>query len=526
MLFLFGCGQSFDQMEVNSLINNESYDAYYDSYDSLEETTDAEIEDKGPVSGGTLKISMRIPKTLNPLINEDITVDNALKPVFEYLFKIDETGKVIPNIAESYSFENDALRIKIKDGLKWHNGTPITAKDVVFSLNTIKSQGDKCIYKDTMKNVSTFIEDRNTITIKLSSPYYYSLYNLCFPVISSDYYSGKTAIDSDVSMKPMGSGPFKFSSYQLAHELILEKCNGINGEPYIDKISVIITNDRQTDLYAFEQSVTDVIQSDTSEWGKYSTSKKVNITEFDTNSFEFLGYNHKNQLLSNLALRQAISHAIPTDEIVESVYLNHGIKSHIPINPNYWYYAKDSLNPPKYSIEDAISTVSKLGYTKEQLKFSILVNSENKSRCQAAAIMAERLNQSGFNISVNRQPFDKYQSMLASDNFDMFIGGVKLSKSGELKPLLSSSAITTGINYTNYSNKQMDDLILRTESSKTDEEFKNCQSELQKYIESQIPFTGICFKYSSLLTSDNVKGEKLPSINNIYSNIHKWYIIS
>ncbi len=524
-LFLFGCT---DNTEENTLIQvtditYENPTEITDNTDSINSEDSASRQNASPRYGGTLKMSMRIPKTLNPLVNEDVTVDKVLKIMFEPLFKKDNTGKVVPNIAESYVFTNDILTIKIKSGLKWHDGTDITTKDVIFSLDTIKSLGDKSIYKDALKNVSSYTESGDTITIKLSSPYYYSIYNFCFPVISSSYYANKIDINSDVSMKPMGNGCFKFSSYRQANELILEKCEGINGSPYIDKISVIITEDRQTDLYAFEQAVTDVIQSDISEWGKYSANKKINIKEYDTNNFEFLGYNFKKPLLADISVRQAISQAVPSGEITKNVYLNHGITSRIPINPNMWFYSEDSISK-KYSIKNAANIIEKKGYTKNNLKISILVNYENKSRCEAASIISDKLNQIGFDCSVNKQPFDVYQNLLKSDNFDLFIGGIKLSNLGELKPFLSSQAMSSGINVCNYSSAQMDELLTKTETASGDEAFKTAYEELQKFIDREIPCTGICFKYSAILTNENIHGEKNPTIDNIYNDIHKWYI--
>ncbi len=522
-LFLFGCEQSVDQVEFENEQNN-AVAGDYNNYSISTQEKNGDNENSTPKSGGTLRLSMRMPKTLNPLINEDVTVDKALKLIFEPLFKIDETGKVVSNIADSYAINNDILTVNLKSGLSWHNGSPITAKDVIFSINTIKAQGDKSLYKDSVANISSVIDNGNSLTIKLSKAYYYNIRNLSFPIIPSNYYDGKLALDSDVSFKPMGSGSFKFSSYQLAHSLNLEKCNGVNGSPYIDNVSVIITDDRQTDLYAFEQSITDVVQSDISEWGKYNVGKNINITEFNTNNFEFLGYNFKNAMLANIVIRQAISHAVPISEIFESVYLKHGVESYLPINPNSWFYAKDSLKPPKYSIEEASSIIEKSGYKKENLTFSILVNSDNKSRCEAATMIADRLNQIGFNITVNRQPFETYKSMLASDNFDMFIGGVKFSNSGEISPFLSTIGITNGINYCNYSNPQMDELIAKTQNATSDDAFKTAQEELQKFIESQIPCTGLCFKYSAILTNSNINGEKHPVVDNIFNDIQKWYI--
>jgi len=518
-ILFFGCTDE----NKNSEHNSEISETEESNTENNSENVSSKQENSSPQYGGTLKLSMRMPKSLNPLINEDITVDKILKIMFEPLFKKDKTGKIIPNIAESYSFFNDTLTIKIKDGLKWHDGTDITANDVIFSLNLIKSQGEKSIYKDALTNVSSYSNVGNVITIKLTRPFYYSIYNLCFPVISAGYYNGKTTLESDVNMRPMGSGSFKFSSYQLAHELILEKCNGINGSPYIDKISALITDDRETELYAFEQSVTEAVQSDISEWGKFSAGKEINITEYDTNDFEFLGFNFRNPLLAALNTRQAISQSIPLDEIVEGVYLNHGVKSHLPINPNMWYYDKDVI-PPEYNLETAKEIIETAGYTKDNLKFSILVNEENKSRCEAASIIADRLNQIGFEITVNKQKFETYQNLLKSDNFDMFIGGVRLSNLGELKPFLSSGAITAGINLCNYSNTQTDALLTKLETSADDEAFRTAQEELQKFLNREIPCVGICFKYSAVLTNKNINGQKNPTADNIYNDIQKWYI--
>lgn len=479
-----------------------------------------------PVSGGTLKIAMRMPKTLNPLVNEDYTVDNALKLVFEPLFTMDSQQRVIPNIAESWSVSPDGLRlnIKVKSGLNWHDGHGITAEDVVFSLDTIKSASEMSVYKNVLQNVSGYSVEGNYVVITYSKPYSYRLYNLCFPVIPAHYYRNKTSADSDVSFKPVGSGSFKFLSYQVMREMILEKCRGINGQPYIDRVSVLITDSRETDMYAFEQSVIDVISAEFTEWGRYSASRKVISAEYNTNNFEFIGCNFKNPVLGNINVRQAVAKAIPADEIIDGVYLGHGVKSTVPVNPNSWLGNYDEQVKYDYSLEDAKKLIDTTGISKEQFVLSILVNSENKERCEAAAIIADRLNQIGMSVTVNRQPFDMYLKLLAEDSFDMFIGGFKLSKCPDLKTMFSKDYISSGINYFNYDNPQMEMLLNNAEAAVGDDNFKTAMGELQKFIARELPCIGICFKYSGVITGSSVKGDKTPVINNIYNNVQKWYI--
>ncbi len=106
----------------------------------------------------------------------------------------------------------------------------------------------------------------------------------------------------------------------------------------------------------------------------------------------------------------------------------------------------------------------------------------------------------------------------------MFIGGVRLSNLGELKPFLSSASITAGINLCNYSNTQVDALLDKLETVGNDEDFRLSQEELQKFINREIPCVGICFKYSAVLTDKNINGFKNPTADNIYNDIQKWYI--
>ena len=100
-LFLFGCT---DNTEENTLIQvtditYENPTEITDNTDSINSEDSASRQNASPRYGGTLKMSMRIPKTLNPLVNEDVTVDKVLKIMFEPLFKKDNTVNVFQNIA-------------------------------------------------------------------------------------------------------------------------------------------------------------------------------------------------------------------------------------------------------------------------------------------------------------------------------------------------------------------------------------------------------------------------------------------
>ena len=116
----------------------------------------------------TLRLSMGKPETLNPLENTDVSVDKVLRLLFEPLFVQNQNNEIQPNLAESYSVENNGntVNIKLRSGLKWDDGNPITAKDIVYSVKFLQKAGDNVIYKNSVKNVkSCYAKDNLTATI-------------------------------------------------------------------------------------------------------------------------------------------------------------------------------------------------------------------------------------------------------------------------------------------------------------------------------------------------------------------------
>lgn len=520
---LSGCNQKFSESNINSQIAETEIN---EENSQIESETE---KDTVPISGGTLNMSMRVPKTLNPLINEDYTVDNVLKLIFEPLFNLDDEQKLVPNLADAYLLSPDGLSmtITLKSGITWEDGRSITAKDVIFSLDTIRSAPEFSMYKDTLEYVTGYRASGNSsVVIQYSQTNSQCLYNLCFPIIPEHYYKNALDIENEKNFKPLGNGLYKVQDYQLVRKITLEKSSNFKGTPYIDNVNVIITPNEQTDLDAFEQNVTDVISVDIGQWGKFSSGKNMKATSYNTNNFEFLGFNFQNPNFSNVKIRQAIVYALPYDEIINNIYIGNAYKSVTPINPLAWISSKTINEKYEFDLEKARNIIKETGFTKEQLSYSILVNEENNERVESAEIIKNSLNQIGMNIAVKKVPYSQYLELLSTDKFDLFIGGARLKIHPDLRSLfLSSSQVSPGINYFNYSDSTMDNLINNSLNAKDEESFKNSIAEIENYFGEQLPCIGICFKSSILLTDKRIGGEKLPTLNNIFNNIKQWYIV-
>ena len=519
---LVGC-QNKNKLVEQPINENNSIDKTEEI--SIEQTAE-NIKTKTPVEGGELILSMRMPKTLNPLINEDVTVDSILKLIFEPLFIIDsETLKPIPNLVSSYSISEDGMSVYInmRDDIYWHDGTQVTAKDVVFSLDTIKATPTS-LYTNALNKVSSYSSKGNQVIINYTEPYSFFIYNLCFPIIPSSYYKNNLDIENSKSLKPVGSGSFKYSSYRLANELILEKTTSFKGTPYINSIKVIITPDNETDLYAFEKNVINSITIDFSNWGNLNYKREKISTGITSNNFEYLGFNFEKDIFKNIELRKAIAYAIPKDEIIKNIYLNNGQKTITPINPKS-FLAYSEIESYDYSIQKSIEALGKANLTKEMTNFNILVNEENNERVETAELIQKRLSQIGLNTTVVKKTFEEYKKDLESGNFDMFLAGIDFGIIPNLQSFLMSSGTgQDGINYQNFKDERMDFLLGNMYKSISEEAFIKSAIDMQQYFAEQLPVVGIFFKDQILLTDYTVKGDKKPNIYNQFNNIEKWYI--
>ncbi len=471
-----------------------------------------------PVKGGVLRLGMKKPDTLNPLKNKDVTVDSALKLIFEPLFNIDNNMELTPNIAESFSVEQNTVKIKVKDNITWSDGKAIGADDVVYSLGVIKDADPDSIYKSALANVTDYSQTGDkTLEIYYKSPVGAVGYNLAFPIIPKHYYKG----NSDGDMKPLGCGSYVFSEYKLSKSLVLKAGKGINGEPYISEIDISVMKDEQTLLDAVENNVIDAYSLNAENLGEIKGNITTSAKMYTSNQFEYAAFNTRKDIFSTSDLRKAMIYIMPFDNIIKGIYINNITKSLTPINPDSIHTKLTGVDTYSTDTSTANTLILASGLTKSDFSFKILVNSENKSRCESAKLISDAFNEYGMNTSVEKVDFEEYQKRLSQGDFDMYLGGTELNPNLNIEPLLGSEG---AINFTGYKNSQTDDYINKVNSAADFENYEKALNELNKFISFDVPVAGIGFKKKVLVCSERIKGDVTPVFNNYYYNIKNWFI--
>jgi len=477
-----------------------------------------------PAAGGSIALSMRAPLTLNPLYNEDATVDTILRLVFEPLAIPDETLKPVANPALVKSIETSpdgmSILITLQSGANWSDGEPVTAKDIVFSVNTLREAPEGAVYKASAANIASVeLAGDKAARLNLTQPFGAMAYMLMFPLIPEHHYkaSGATEPAEVQKLTPVGNGAYTVEDYIVANAVTLAASeNAAGGRPYIDEISVRIISDRESELNAFDQDIIQAVAPGLADWTRYLAAPDVRVSKYVTTCFEFVGFNFENETMQDTDVRRLVAQIAGDEAFLNGLYLDSAVRTVTPVSPASWLYSSDAASPAP-NMTKALAALA--GQT-----VRILVNEENTERVRVAEYLAEALAAEGVTgAKVLSVAFDVYNESVAAGEFDILVGGYNLALAPELSFLLHSENMG-GTNIFRYQSETMDALLAAAFSATGDANLRRAMDELQKYIAEDVPCVGLVFRKSALLTDTNIHADPVPMEGDLLAGFANWFV--
>lgn len=491
-----------------------------------------------PTFGGDLKLTARNPLTLNPLLNEDRSVDQILKLVFEPLFKLDTSYRPVPNLVDTYAYDvaNQSITLTLKKGLLFHNQEPLTTADVQYSIEILKEAPATVIYKHCVDNIQrTSIIDDQTIKIYLEQPYAFAAYYLDFPILPKNY-NGSNEYDP---FKPVGSGLYAFVDFTAMKNMHLTAFEARKSEVFIQNIECTITRDEAVDSDSFDQNLTDLIAPAKFDWFKHSDDNTQRTLSYTTNYMEFVGFNFNNLLLSNVKMRQAIANGINRETIAETQYLSHVVLSDTLIHPDSWLQADQHSLTYIYDVEASRALLDSIpltdndadGFydqtsnaTANKIIFKLLVNKDNVSRMNVANSIKNDLAAIGLIVEIDAVDKATFITKLQAGEFDLVLSGWKLSDVPDFTDFFHSQKIVGGSNYIHYNNPLMDKALENVFTSSTDEVLKTNIQQFNELYTAELPYFSLYFMNSIIITNDHIYGQLEPLTDDVFNGIGNLYI--
>lgn len=443
----------------------------------------ANTEDTFSKSDGKISLPYNESDGLNPFFAKSDENLYLCRLLFEPLYSVDSTYTANGVIAESISVNGNIATVKIKRGISCRGSSDINADDVVYSFNLAKASYG---WADDLKGISAATKS-NDYAVNFTLDYADSLVagKLTFPVVKAGTADVQTAV-------PTGSGDYYF----LEGNLI----NLANSKKQIYLCSVS-TRDSVED--ALKIGTSDVFFSNMSDCNY--TGASGNTQSVLLNNMVYLGLNSERGALTKY-IRSAIAAKIDSEEIALSAYQGHAVASKLPVNPESAVnneITQISTNGDK-ALADNI--IDRCGYTRYSgkaktngaylLSFTLIVNKDNKYRVAAAYNIADSLAECGFLINVKALAFADYKERIASGNYDMYLGEVKLDASMDLSQFfLEGGTLSAGIDKTDRAATE----YFNYRAGKITAE------EYYKTFAEEYPFVPIVFRTGYVITSDDIK---------------------
>ena len=324
-----------------------------------------------------IQLAIQKPSTISPITNTDESVLNVLNLVYDGLFELNKNYNAIPKLVKNSKMSSDGkqMDIVLKDA-KWHDGNPVTADDVAFTVSSIRSNKTSP-YNYMVQNISdVIVNGEKNLTIKFKNNAAFAKENLTFPIISKVQLSGKDI--NNVDANKVGNGVYKIASYSDREGISLE----VNKDYYGDipksamNINVNIVPNEDAVVSTVEALESDMVKADSDNLSRFQNSR-FDIKSYEGRDYDAVIINQSNPLLANANFRKAIVSAINRAAIIENGYMGHVHSVNIPINSKSKYY-ESSIKNMEYSTENAEKYMKEIKINKKDKIKETQVNATNK----------------------------------------------------------------------------------------------------------------------------------------------------
>lgn len=324
-----------------------------------------------------IQLAIQKPSTISPITNTDERVLNVLNLVYDGLFELNKNYNAIPKLVKNSKMSSDGkqMDIVLKDA-KWHDGNPVTADDVAFTVSSIRFNKTSP-YNYMVQNISdVVVNGEKNLTIKFKNNAAFAKENLTFPIISKVQLSGKDI--NNVDANKVGNGVYKIASYSDREGISLE----VNKDYYGDipksamNINVNIVPNEDAVVSTVEALESDMVKADSDNLSRFQNSR-FDIKSYEGRDYDAVIINQSNPLLANANFRKAIVSAINRTAIIENGYMGHVHSVNIPINSKSKYY-ESSIKNMEYSTENAEKYMKEIKINKKDKIKETQVNATNK----------------------------------------------------------------------------------------------------------------------------------------------------
>ncbi|MEK7126745.1 MAG: ABC transporter substrate-binding protein [Patescibacteria group bacterium] len=493
-------------------------------------------------------------QNINPLFVDYNEADREVsRLVFAGLMKYDPESKAVVDDMGMLSISEDKTEyvFKMRDGLKWHDGKPVTAEDVYFTFHDIVLDPSfpNEILKMNFSGVNVELVDEKTVKFQIGKPNIFFIANFVIGILPKHILGGVDPGDllqNEFNKKPVGAGPYMVNENLETFpngrtQITLERSPYYYGDVSDIEFMRFIAYPSMEDLIDEVDSVNGVVKVSGKYISDFQNNDRFELIPYELPQYTAVFMNMESKVLDDKNVRLALMKAVDKDTLLADS--TDKIRVDTPLmelNQEDWYY--------KYSLEEANGALKDAGYEyneedKEksgirynddedalELNFIARLYDEGTYQFEETKKVVEFLNSVwesiGFSIQVEFLPEEEFKSRVSSRKYDLLFVGQALGYNLDTYSYWHSTQATPmGQNLSNYKSFQVDSLIEDIRYVFNLDKRKSNLKDLAKNIKEDVPAIFLYRPVYYYAPDGQVSGVSMEDVvfsSDRFSNISKW----
>lgn len=469
--------------------------------------TEAPGPEARPATGDMLVVGIGsdadvlFPPTANSLTSSDV-----YDQIFWYLMRSQPNFiDFDPGLADSFRFSDDSLAVDffIHPGVRWHDGHPFTAADVVFAHEVCAAPEINWSAASWLDHI-TDVEAVDSLTVRFhyDEKYMYQVLdaNVCYPL--PEHLLGDMTFEemktSAFTRRPVGTGPFRFVSWTPGEEIVIEaNPDFFRGRPYLNRVSYRVIPEPTSLATQIQNGNIDLWpRFQPSFYPQLSRDPDLEIASYPGRSYTYIAYNTQDSIFADRRVRQALTMAIDRERLVEALLYGQGRVGTQPMITTIWAH-DPSIEPWPHDPDRARRLLDEAGWTDadgdgvrekdgRKLSFAIKTNSDNTMRVDIATIVQDQWRQVGADARLRALEFNTFIGQLLEKDFQTAISGWSVGIKAELEATFGSGQM---FNFVGVENARLDSLIERAGLERDREAARRIWGEAQRIIVDEAYYT-------------------------------------
>lgn len=459
------------------------------------------------------------PNNLDPRVGIDAWSERIDELIFDPLVHRDDHFNLHPWLAASWEIPDPLTYIfHIRHGVKFHDGHPLTARDVKWTLDTIASGKIRSTKTGTFRYVDHIdTPDDYTVVVHLKEPFSALLWNLSDGAFGVVPYGADDKFQSQL----IGSGPFKFVSAEQDKDVIIEQNDDYWGtKAKLKRVKFAVVPDPTTRALELRKGSADVAINalNPDMYVAMRRDPNIKLLEGPGTIYAYLAMNLRDPILKDVRVRQALAYAIDRRPLIHYLWRDLARPAHSVLPPEHWAY-NGNVQRYEYDPEKASELLDAAGYPRKNgVRFHLTMKtSTEESTRLLAAVLQQQLRKVGIELDIRSFEFATFFSDVQNGAFQLYsLRWIGANQDPDIFDyLFSTNRIPPkGANRGFYSNPRVDELIADGQRETNQQKRQKDYFEIQQILAKDLPYINLWYLDNVIAYRPRVKGLKLnPSGN-------------